>query len=50
MRPETAAETQVNKQKYTSSEAGPEYRKVNREFRKKMKTAQKEWIEEQYKI
>ena len=30
------------KQKYTSTEAGLEYRKVNREVRKKMKAAKKE--------
>ena len=35
VRPETAAETTD----YTSSDAGLEYRKVNREVREKMKTA-----------
>ena len=45
MRPETA----TKQQKYTSTEAGLGYRKVNREVRKKMKTAKEEWIEEQCK-
>ena len=35
--------------KYTGTEAGLEYRKVNREVRKKMKAAKEEWIQEQYK-
>ena len=34
------------KQKYTSTEAGLEYRKVNREVRGKVKAAKKQWIEE----
>ena len=37
---------QLKQQKYTSTEAGLEYRKVNREVRKKMKAAKEEWIEE----
>ena len=37
------------KQKYTSTEAGLEYRKVNREVRRKMKAAKEEWTEEQWK-
>ena len=36
-------------QKYTSVEAGLEYRKVNGEVRKKMKAAKGEWAEEQCK-
>ena len=39
---------QLKQQKYKSTEAGLEYRKVNREVRKKMKAAKKGWIEEQY--
>ena len=40
----------LKKQKYTSTEAGlHEYRKMNREVRKKMKAAKEEWIQEQYK-
>ena len=31
---------------YTSTEAGLEYRKVNREAGKKMKAAKEEWTEE----
>ena len=34
-------------QKYTSTEAELEYRKVNREVRKKMKAAKEQWTEEQ---
>ena len=45
MQPETAAETK----KYTSTEAVPEYKKVKREVRKKMKAAKEEWIEEHCK-
>ena len=33
----------------TSTEAGLKYRKVNREVKKKMKAAKKEWLEEQCK-
>ena len=40
---------QLKQQKYTSTEAELEYRKVNREVRKKMKAAMEKWIEEQYK-
>ena len=40
---------QPKQQKYTSTEAGLKYRKVNREVRKKMKTAKEEWIDEQCK-
>ena len=40
---------QLKQQKYTSSEAGLEYRKENREVRKKTKAAKEEWIEEQCK-
>ena len=40
---------QLKPQKYTSTEAGLEYRKVNREVRKKMKAAKEEWTEEQRK-
>ena len=36
-------------QKYASTEAGLEYRKVNREVRRKMKAAKEEWIGEQWK-
>ena len=39
----------MKQQKYTSSEAGLEYRKENREVRKKTKAAKEEWIEEQCK-
>ena len=39
----------LKQQKYTSTEAGLEYRKVNRDVRKKMKAAMEEWIEEQCK-
>ena len=42
MRPVTA----TKQQKYTSTEAGLGYRKVNREVRKKMKAAKEEWIKE----
>ena len=38
---------QLKQQKYTSTEAELEYRKVNREVWKKMKAAKREWIEEQ---
>ena len=34
---------QLKKQKYTSTEAGLEYRKVNREVRMKTKAAKEEW-------
>ena len=37
------------KQKYTSTEAVLECRKVNREVRRKIKAAKEEWIEEQCK-
>ena len=40
---------QLKQQKYTSTEAGLVYRKVNRELRKKMKAAKEEWIEMQRK-
>ena len=40
---------QLKQQKYTSTEAGLEYRKVNREIGKKMKAAKEECIEEQHK-
>ena len=39
----------LKQQKYTSTEAELEYRKVNREVWKKMKAAKREWIEEQCK-
>ena len=39
---------QLKQQKYTSTESGLEYRKVNREV-KKMKTAKGEWTEERCK-
>ena len=39
----------MKQQKYTSTEAGLEYRKVNREFRTKMEAAEEEWTEEQCK-
>ena len=39
----------LKEQKYTSTEAGLEYREVNREVRKKMKAAKEEWTEEQCK-
>ena len=45
MRPETAAETT----EFTNTDAGLEYRKVNREVRKKMTAAKEEWTEEQCK-
>ena len=35
-------EWQLKQQKYTGTEAGLEYRKANREVRKKMKAAKKE--------
>ena len=38
---------QLKQQKYMSTEAGLEFRKVNKEVRKKMKAAKEEWIEEQ---
>ena len=38
---------QLRQQKYTSTEVGLEYTKVNREVRKKMKAAKEEWTEEQ---
>ena len=40
---------QLKQQKSTSTEAGLEYAKWNREVRKKMKAAEEEWTEEQYK-
>ena len=40
---------QLKQQKYTSTEAGLEYTKVNREVRKNMKAAKERWIEEQCK-
>ena len=40
---------QLKRQKYTSTEAGLKYRKVNREIRKKMKAAKEEWTEERRK-
>ena len=40
---------QLKQQKYTNTEAGLEYRKVNIEVRKRMKAAKEEWIEEQCK-
>ena len=46
MRPETAAETA---EAHTHTEAGLEYRKVNREAKKKMEAAKKGWVEEQCK-
>ena len=36
---------QLKQKKYTRTEAGLEYRKVNREVRKKMEAAAEEWIE-----
>ena len=36
---------QLKEQKYSSTEAGLEYRKVNREVRKKMEAAKEEWID-----
>ena len=39
----------LKQQKYTSTEAGVEYRKVNWGVRKKMKAAKERWIEEQCK-
>ena len=45
MRPETAAETT----EFTNTDAGLEYRKVNREVKKKMTAAKEEWTEEQCK-
>ena len=40
---------QLKQEKYTSTETGLEYRKVNREVRKKMNATKEEWIEEQCK-
>ena len=40
---------QLKLQKYTSTEAGLEYRKVIREVGKKTTAATVEWIEEQWK-
>ena len=40
---------QLKQQKYTSTESGLEYRKVNREVSEKMKAAMEEWTEEQCK-
>ena len=39
----------VTKFWYASTEEGLEYRKFNREVRRKMKAAKEEWIEEQWK-
>ena len=36
----------LKEQKYTSTDAGHEYRKVKKEVRKKTKAAEEEWIEE----
>ena len=38
---------QMKQPEYTSTEAGREYRKVNREVGRKMKAANEEWIEEE---
>ena len=38
---------QLKQEKYTSTEAGLEYRKVNREVGKKMKAVKEEWVEKQ---
>ena len=40
---------QLKQQKYKSTEAGLEYRKVIRGVRKKMKAAKEKWTEEQCK-
>ena len=40
---------QLKQQKYTSTKAGPEYRKVKREVKKKVQAAKKEWTDEQHK-
>ena len=40
---------QLKQQKYTSTEAELEYRKVNRDVRKKIKAAKKVWVKEQCK-
>ena len=40
---------QLKQHKYTSTEAELEYRKVNREVRKKMKAEKEAWIEKQCK-
>ena len=40
---------QLKQRKYTSTEAGLEYRKVNREVKRKTKAAKEEWTEEQCK-
>ena len=40
---------QLKQQKYTSTDAGQEYRKLDREVRKKMKAAKEEWIKGQCK-
>ena len=40
---------QLKQQKYTSTEAGQEYRKVNKVAKKKMTAAKEEWPEEQGK-
>ena len=40
---------QLKQQKYTSTEAELEYRKVNKEVRKKIKAAKKELTDEQCK-
>ena len=39
----------MKQEKYTSTEAGLEYRKVNREVSKKMKASKARWTEEQCK-
>ena len=40
---------QLKQQKYASTEAGLEHRKVNREVGRKMKAAKEVWIEEPWK-
>ena len=44
-----AQRRQLKQQKYTSTEAGLKYRKVNKEVRKKVKAAKEERTEEQCK-
>ena len=39
----------LKQQKYTRNEAGQNYRRVNREVRKKIKAAKEQWSEEQCK-
>ena len=41
---------QLKQQKYTSTEAGQEYRRVNRDVGNKMNEAKKEWNDEQCEI